>query len=92
MGFLKHLFRGSGYGGHHSRGHHNKRGYDYRENNPDAKVMIRCTACGEKNEESAAFCKKCGSPLGKSKCSNCNESVPVEAKFCPNCGTERINK
>ena len=67
MGFLKHLFRGFQNGGHHSRGHHNKRGYGYREDSSDAKVMIRCTACGEKNEESAAFCKKCGSPLGKFK-------------------------
>tara|TARA_R110001583_G_scaffold13031_1_gene56905 strand:- start:5774 stop:6046 length:273 start_codon:yes stop_codon:yes gene_type:complete len=89
MGFLKHLFRGFGNGGHHSRGHHSKRYFDFRENNPEAKVMMRCTACGEKNDENAAFCKKCGKPLGKAICTNCNKSMPVEAKFCPNCGTQR---
>ncbi|WP_083645713.1 zinc-ribbon domain-containing protein [Christiangramia flava] len=87
MGLLKYLFRGSGYRGHHSLGHHNKRGYGNREDNSGSKVMICCTACGKKNDENAAFCQKCGSPLGKSTCSNCKESVPIGAKFCPNCGT-----
>lgn len=81
MGFLKHLLAGKGRGGHHSREHSRKHDYGNRDDYSEPKVYVRCITCGEKNDESAAFCQKCGSSLGKGKCKNCNESIPIDAKF-----------
>ena len=63
MGFLKHLFRGMGRGGHHSGKHGQKHDYGYRDGRSVSKVLIRCPKCDVDNEQNALFCQKCGSAL-----------------------------
>ncbi|WP_445955183.1 zinc-ribbon domain-containing protein [Yeosuana sp.] len=86
MGFLKHLLRGMGRGGHHSGKHGQKHDYGYQDDYSGTKVLIRCPKCGNDNDQNALFCQKCGSSLGKVKCNDCNGNIPTGAKFCPKCG------
>lgn len=44
-----------------------------------------CSNCKELNDDSAHFCKKCGTSLD-AKCPNCGEIVSAEDTFCKNCG------
>ncbi|MCG7409239.1 SPFH domain-containing protein [Paenibacillus sp. ACRRX] len=54
-----------------------------------------CPKCQRKNEQDAAFCTGCGSPLVAKdgselpdvvKCQSCDDWMPRHTKFCPNCG------
>lgn len=41
--------------------------------------------CGQVNDASSDYCKKCGKSLRK-VCGKCGASVPVDADFCDKCG------
>ena len=55
--------------------------------NATKKVLCKCPACQELNEELYAFCKRCGAHLHPT-CAACGKRVPTDAKFCPHCGKE----
>lgn len=52
--------------------------------------MILCTSCNTENQDSAKFCKKCGTGLVKQvtghPCSGCGAQLQPGAKFCKSCG------
>jgi len=54
--------------------------------------MKKCNACGEINDDSAAFCLKCGKQLQDftQLCPNCKSPIAPEDIFCKKCGKELI--
>jgi ribosomal protein L40E len=53
-----------------------------------APSVMPCQKCGTENDDSANFCRQCGSPLAKTKhCPKCGEANDADARFCDNCGT-----
>ena len=45
-----------------------------------------CPNCGRPSPEDAAFCSRCGAPLGE-RCATCGRPNPAGAAFCTGCGT-----
>lgn len=59
--------------------------------------MIKCTSCGNENNDTAKFCRHCGQPMkarasnpssGEKVCPKCLKKVPASAKFCRFCGNQ----
>lgn len=56
--------------------------------------MKYCQKCGNKLDNGAEFCSKCGQAVvninnvATKFCSNCGSKIPATASFCTNCGTE----
>lgn len=49
--------------------------------------VVRCHKCNVTNDESANFCKSCGTSLIKSlACSQCGDLNDPDARYCDNCG------
>ena len=58
--------------------------------------MATCQECGCEVEDSAKFCRNCGSKIvvekesvdetGSKFCGNCGFEMPKATKFCPECG------
>ena len=48
---------------------------------------MECKKCGIENDDSAVYCKSCGSRLdGKIKCPGCGEYNDEGSAFCVHCG------
>ncbi|MBR2067911.1 MAG: zinc ribbon domain-containing protein, partial [Solobacterium sp.] len=51
---------------------------------------IICTHCGNKNQEDAHYCIKCGKPLKVKTairfCGYCSEVLEGDEDYCPKCG------
>ena len=45
---------------------------------------MRCSKCGEPNENGGQFCVACGAALRP--CASCGNANPLGAKFCAECG------
>ena len=62
-------------------------------------IKVRCAECGGINEEDAAFCSRCGTPMTKEKpkaalhptseCVSCGMKLTPGMKFCSKCGTSQ---
>lgn len=55
-----------------------------------------CPECGNKLQNEAIFCDKCGFRVVKEEnktkfCFNCGEKIDVNAELCPKCGVRLIN-
>ena len=46
---------------------------------------MECATCGRPNPEGAAYCSRCGAPLGDS-CAHCGRANPPGSAFCTACG------
>jgi class 3 adenylate cyclase/tetratricopeptide (TPR) repeat protein len=47
--------------------------------------VLKCSACGARRSQGAAFCDECGAPL-EARCPSCGETNRAAARFCRACG------
>ena len=48
--------------------------------------VVKCDKCGEKLEEDAEFCHKCGAEVGALVKCSCGHKNKADAEFCNKCG------
>lgn len=46
----------------------------------------KCDKCGQKLNDDAKFCSKCGKSVESKKCTNCGKEMNGDSQFCEYCG------